>query len=66
MSECIAKSKDANLSVIMKEKYGSEVPYDNLTVIMTHENYFYLIDREGTRAVLPSSNWAILELKNKD
>lgn len=66
MSECIAKSKSASLTVVMKEKYGPAKTYTDLTVIMSHDNSFYLVSREGTQAVLPKANWAITSLENGD
>lgn len=64
MNECIAKSKNAAITVTMKEKYGPEKTYTNLTVIMSHDNSFYLVGRGGTEAILPKANWAIASLEN--
>lgn len=64
--ECIAKSKAGKIVVRMKEKYGPSKVYENLTVVMMHDNCFYLVARKGTQAVLPKANWSILELKNEE
>lgn len=63
-SLCIAKSKDGNITVKMKEKYGQVKTYKDLSTIMTYNKCFYLISKKGTRAVLPVSNWAISNLDN--
>lgn len=62
--ECIAKSKGEGIHVQMKEKYGSITSYHNLTVVMMHDNCFYLVSKHGTEAILPKANWAIVELIN--
>lgn len=64
-SEVIAKSKKAGITVTLKEKYGPAKTFTDVTVIMIFQNKFYIIKREGTKAVLPIGNWAITSLENK-
>ena len=64
--ELIAKSANGKISVDMKEKYGVMHTYSNLTVIMKHDNSFYLNNRDGIVAILPLVNWSIVSLSNPD
>jgi hypothetical protein len=66
MSQCLAKSKEGKITVVMKEKYGPAKKFTHLTVIMLHDNAFYLIAKRGTVAVLPEGNWAIVEITGNE
>lgn len=65
-SRCLAKDPQGRIKVTVKEKYGIEREYDQLTVVMEYNNSMYLIRRKGTVAILPYCNWAMTDLEYPD